>query len=79
VDDGLPEMRVEKIEDGAIRFDDQVMTVSRYFLSGDMGTMTLYARGVELLGLYTGDDEKSLFVYRADYFEDGFEIVEGGT
>jgi hypothetical protein len=55
------------------------MTVSRYFLSGDMGTMTLYARGVELLGLYTGDDEKSLFVYRADYFEDGFEIVEGGT
>lgn len=79
VDDGLPEMRVEKIEDGAIRFDDQVMTVSRYLLSGDMGTMTLYARGVELLGLYAGDDEKSLFVYRADYFEDGFEIVEGDT
>ena len=79
VDDGLPEMRVEKIEDDAIRFDDQVLTVSRYVLSGDMGAMTLYARGVELLGLFAGDGEKSLFVYRADYFEDGFEIVEGGT
>ena len=76
VDDGLPEMRVEKIEDGAIRFDGQVLTVSRYEISGDMGTMTLYARGVELLGLFAGDAEESMFVYRADYFEDGFEIVE---
>jgi hypothetical protein len=75
VDDGLPEMRVEKIEDGAIRFDDQVLLVSRYALSGDMGVMTLYTRGVELLGLSAGDDEESLFVYRADYFEDGFEIL----
>jgi len=79
VDDGLPEMRVEKIEDGAIRFADQVLIVSRYVLSGDMGAMTLYARGVELLGLFAGDDEESLFVYRADYFENGFEIVESGT
>lgn len=79
VDDGLPEMRVEKIEDGAIRFDDQVLIVSRYALSGDMGTVTLYARGVELLGLYAGDDEESLFVYRADYFENGFEIVAEGS
>jgi hypothetical protein len=77
VDDGLPEMRVEKIEDGAIRFDDQVLTVSRYVLSGDRGSMTLYARGVELLGLFAGDGEESLFVYRADYFENGFEIVAG--
>jgi len=74
VDTGLPEMRVEKIEDSAIRFDDQVLTVSRYVVSGDMGTMMLYARGVELLGLYAGDDKESMFVYRADYFEDGFEI-----
>jgi len=79
VNDGLPEMRVEKIEDGTIRFDDQVLTVSRYVLSGDMGSMMLYSRGVELLGLYAGDDEKSLFVYRADYFENGFEIVVEGT
>jgi len=78
VDDGLPKMRVEKIEDGAIRFDDQQLTVSRYLLSGDMGAMTLYARGVELLGLFTGDDEESLFVYRADYFEDGFEVLAEG-
>jgi hypothetical protein len=79
VDDGLPEMRVEKIEDGAIRFDDQVLLVSRYVLSGDMGEMTLYARGVELLGLSAGDDEESMFVYRADYFENGFEIVAEGS
>ncbi|MCK4391823.1 hypothetical protein KAX17_02860, partial [Candidatus Bipolaricaulota bacterium] len=59
----------------AIRFDDQVLTVSRYALSGDMGAMMLYARGVELLGLFTGNDEESMFVYRADYFENGFEIV----
>ena len=74
VDTGLPEMRVEKIEDGSIRFDDQVLTVSRYMVSGDMGAMMLYARGVELLGLYAGGNEESLFVYRADYFENGFEI-----
>ena len=79
VDDGLPEMRVEKIEDGIIRFDDQVLTVSRYLLSGNMGAMTLYARGVELLGLFAGDGEESLFVYRADYFENGFEIVAEGS
>jgi len=71
---GLPKMRVEKIEDSAIRFDGEVLAVSRYILSGDMGAMTLYARGVELLGLYAGDDEESMFVYRADYFENGFEI-----
>ena len=77
VDDGLPEMRVEKIEDGTIRFDNQELTVSRYVISGDMGAMTLYARGVELLGLYAGGDEESMFVYRADYFENGFEVVDG--
>ncbi|MCK5246791.1 hypothetical protein KAR02_07820 [Candidatus Bipolaricaulota bacterium] len=76
VDDGLPEMRVEKIEDGTIRFDNQELTVSRYVISGDMGNMTLYARGVELLGLYAGGNEESMFIYRADYFENGFEIVE---
>lgn len=73
---GLPEMRVEKIEDGAIRFEDQVLIVSRFEVSGDMGTMMLYARGVELLGLYAGDDEESMFVYRADYFANGFEVVD---
>jgi hypothetical protein len=39
--------------------------------------MMLYARGVELLGLYAGDEEESLFVYRADYFKNGFEVVDG--
>ena len=73
-DNGLPEMTISKVEDATIRFADQVLTVSQYQLSGDMGVMTLYARGVEMLGLYAGDDEESMFVYRADYFEDGFEI-----
>ena len=77
VDAGLPGMRVQKIEAGAIRFDDQELIVSRYVVSGDMGTMMLYARGVELLGLLAGDDEESMFVYRADYFESGFEVVDG--
>lgn len=74
--DGLPEMTIERIEDGAIRFDEQVLPVSQYVISGDMGIMTLYARGIELLGLVAGDDEESMFVYRADYFEDGFDPVE---
>ncbi|MFC2079226.1 hypothetical protein ACFLSZ_04530 [Candidatus Bipolaricaulota bacterium] len=73
---GLPEMTIERIEDGVIRFDDQLLPVSQYAITGDMGTMVLYARGIELLGLYAGDDEESMFVYRADYFEDGFQIVE---
>jgi len=76
-DAGLPEMLVEKLEDGTIRFDDQELTVSRYEISGDMGAMMLYARGVELLGLFAGDEEESMFVYRADYFENGFEVVDG--
>ena len=56
--------------------DDQELTVSRYEISGDLGAMMLYARGVELLGLFAGDEEESMFVYRADYFENGFEIVD---
>jgi len=73
---GLPEMRVQKIDDGIIRFDDQVLSVAQYQISGDVGDMTLYARGVELLGLHAGNGDESLFVYRADYFENGFEVVE---
>jgi hypothetical protein len=74
--DTLPVTRINRVEDAMIRFDEQVQSVAQYEISGDMGTMRLYARGVELLGLFSGSDEESLFVYRADYFEDGFEIVE---
>jgi len=72
--DGLPETSIARIEDVAIRFDGREMIVAQYEISGSMGTMTLYARGIEMLGLFAGDDEESLFVYRADYFDDGFEI-----
>lgn len=75
--DGLPETRISRIEDGVIAFDGREMVVSQYEVSGSMGTMTLYARGIEMLGLFAGDDEESMFVYRADYFEDGFEVVDG--
>ena len=76
-EDGLPETIITKMDDTMIRFGDQQLTVSQYEISGDMGVMMLYARGIELLGVYAGDDEESMFAYRADYFEDGFEVVDG--
>jgi len=72
--EGLPETRISRIEDTTIQFDDRQLEVSQYQISGGMGTMTLFAHGVEMLGLFAGDDEESMFVYRADYFEDGFEF-----
>lgn len=72
--EGLPETRISRIEDTTIQFGDRQLAVSQYQISGDRGTMTLFARGIEMLGLFTGDDEESMFVYRADYFEDGFEF-----
>lgn len=74
--DGLPETRISRIEDGVIQFDGRDMVVSQYNVSGSMGTMRLFALGIELLGMFAGDSEESLFVYRADYFEDGFTFDE---
>jgi hypothetical protein len=74
----LPVMRVRRREDGVLRSEERDLIVSRYELVSETGTMVLYARGVEFLGLFAGDDEQSLFVYRADFFPDGFEVVEGG-
>ena len=74
--DGLPETRISRIEDGVIQFDGREMVVSQYEISGSMGTMRLFARGIELLGLFAGESEDSMFVYRADYFENGFSFVE---
>ena len=72
--DGLPETTISQIEDTTIQFGDRQLIVSQYQISGDMGTMTLFALGVEMLGLLAGNSEESLFVYRADYFEDGFVV-----
>lgn len=77
--EGLPETRISRIEDGVIQFDGREMVVSQYEISGSMGTMRLFARGIELLGLFAGDSEDSMFVYRADYFEDGFSVVEASS
>ena len=40
-----------------------------------MGDSDLYARGLEFLALRAGDEKNTLWVYRADYFPDGVEIV----
>lgn len=74
--DGLPQTRIERVEDTGISFGDRELTVAQYRISGDMGTMMLYALGMEMLGLLAEGDEDSLFVYRADYFEDGFTLIE---
>jgi hypothetical protein len=72
----LPVMTVERIDDGVVRFDGRDLAVSRYLISSETGTMTLYARGAEFLGLFAGNGDESLFVYRADYFKGGFEIPD---
>ncbi len=74
----LPVMRVDRTGDAILRFNEQEIAVSRYELSSETGSMFLYARGAEFLGLYADDGEQSLFVYRADFFPDGFEVVEDG-
>ena len=71
---GLPETRIARIDDTTIQFDDRELVVSQYQISGNMGTMTLFAHGVEMLGLSAGSGDESMFVYRADYFEDGFDF-----
>jgi hypothetical protein len=77
--DGIPETTISRIEDIVIQFGGRQMTVTQYELSGNMGTMMLFAHDIELLGLLAGDgEEESMFVYRADYFEDGFEIMGSG-
>jgi hypothetical protein len=70
----LPEMHVERSTDGIIRYQGRNLIVSRYIISGDTGEMILYARGIELVGIYAGGEEGSLFVYRADYFDGGFDV-----
>jgi len=70
----LPMMKVERTTDGTIRYQGRDLPVARYRISGDTGEMILYARGIEVLGVYAGDEDGSLFVYRADYFDGGFEI-----
>jgi len=72
--DGLPVMSVERVDDGVIHYQDRELTVARYLITGDTGEMMLYARGAELLGVYAGGEDGSLFVYRADYFEGGFDV-----
>ncbi len=71
---GLPVMSVERTADGTVRYQGRDLVVDRYRISGDTGEMILYARGTEILGIYAGGEDGSLFVYRADYFDGGFEI-----
>jgi len=70
----LPVMRVDRADDAVLRFDGREITVSRFELSSETGSMFLYARGAEFLGLYAGEGDQTLFVYRLDYFPDGFEV-----
>jgi hypothetical protein len=73
--DGLPIMSVERTTDGIIRYQGRDIGVSRYVISGGTGAMMLFALGTEFLGVYAeDDDEGALLIYRADYFEGGFEV-----
>jgi len=76
---GLPQMGIRRIEDVVILSEDQEIAVARFEISSNMGSMFLYALGIEFLGLYAGEEGDSLFIYRADYFPNGFEIVNAAT
>jgi hypothetical protein len=73
--DGLPTMRVVRLEVGVIRSGDIELSVDRYGLESAFGDSLLFAKDGEFLGMIAGEGEDRLFVYRSDYFPDGFEIT----
>lgn len=55
---------------------DFVLDVDHCRISSAEGESDLYARGAEFLAFRAGDEDNVLWVYRADFFPNGVEIVE---
>jgi hypothetical protein len=56
--------------------DELRLTVDRYLLETPYGESTLLSKGRDFLGFVAGNGEKSMIVYRSDYFPNGFELLE---
>ncbi|MCX6094196.1 MAG: hypothetical protein NTY63_05150, partial [Candidatus Bipolaricaulota bacterium] len=71
----LPVMTVQYAGSAQLAAGESVLDVDRYRVSSTLGESDLYARGNEFLALHAGDEDNSLWVYRADFFPDGVEVV----
>lgn len=71
--DRLPILRMERIEDVALRVRDLEITVDQYLVTGYLGGSRIYAKDGDFLGMVAGASDEELLVYRSDYFPDGFE------
>lgn len=75
---GMGAMTVKRDGAAILKAGDTSVPVDRYQVSGDLGQGYLYARDKEFLAFATqGDDEdKSLLVYRTDFFPQGVQILK---
>ncbi len=74
----LPVMTVQYAGPARLVAGESVLDVDRYLISSAAGDSDLYARGVEFLAFRADAEDGSLWVYRADFFPNGVEIVDGG-
>lgn len=71
----LPVLTVERLADAILEIDTGRLVVDRYRIRSELGDSLLLAKGKEFLGFIAGDEEETLFVYRSDYFPNGFTLV----
>ena len=73
--DSLSVLIVERIEDALLRTETGRLAVDQYRIVSELGNSFLFAKGKEFLAFIAGDEEETLFVYRSDYFPNGFTLV----
>jgi len=72
-------MRMTRLPDVVILVGTQTLTVNAYAILSTLGDSLLLAKDREFLALLAGTEDEAFFVYRSDFFPDGFEIEEGLT
>ncbi|MEN6369953.1 MAG: hypothetical protein ABFD77_09725 [Thermotogota bacterium] len=71
----LPVMTVQYAGPAQLGAGKSVLDVDRYRVSSTLGESDLYARGDEFLAFRAGNEDNVLWVYRADFFPNGVEVV----
>lgn len=71
----LPVLTVERLADAILEIDTGRLVVDQYRIQSELGDSLLLAKGKEFLGFIAGEEEETLFVYRSDYFPNGFTLV----
>jgi hypothetical protein len=74
----LPVMTMQYAGPAQLVAGESVLDVDRYLISSAAGESDLYARGREFLAFRADAEDDSLWVYRADFFPDGVEVVAEG-